>query len=634
MSRRQVRLRETVAGVVFALAAVLAVVGVAVSLPTAAATPESDAHDAITAAWDAAGGEASPLGAPQGDVYPAGAGFVQDFAGGKMFFTPETGARALYGPVLDKYESLGGPVNSDLGFPNIDEVPGLVSPDSRVATFSAADNPVIFWTPEHGAYVVRGVMNAGWDKLGSSTGALGVPTSDESYDGNVITQKFSGGQLSWDSRARTFSTVPPELAGQLADLQVQIDPVEAINRAWRAAGGAAGPLGGRKGAQYQVGDDGMGQDFAGGKVYYTPATGANAVEGEILAKYESLGGPIGSDLGFPIANERDGAVAGSRISTFSAVDEPVIFFTPENGAFVVRGAMKAAWDKLDGASGALGAPVGDQAVDGDVVSQKFTGGKISWNRVTNTFSTQPANLAKSLAGLQVPGVNAPSGSSVSTGATDHGWHWWWLLIAAGVLAALGAVAWLALWWRQRRWADAEANSSASDVAAPIHDDSGIDDQWSVRQPESETTVRVPSRYSESLGGPSSGPDLLERSAPDSPWTDYAETEVDDPDAVDTAPTRVPTEAELSGTGRHAIVETPEQGSGIGAGIPQRGEPVLPAMHLPLDDPYQAPEGYPVKANMGSGLYYTEDSALYDDTLAEIWFASEEAAERNGFVRAG
>lgn len=40
----------------------------------------------------------------------------------------------------------------------------------------------------------------------------------------------------------------------------------------------------------------------------------------------------------------------------------------------------AAWDKLRGPNGKLGAPVGDQTVDGDVVSQKFTGGTISWNR--------------------------------------------------------------------------------------------------------------------------------------------------------------------------------------------------------------------------------------------------------------
>ena len=59
-----------------------------------------------------------------------------------------------------------------------------------------------------------------------------------------------------------------------------------------------------------------------------------------------------------------------------------------------------------------------------------------------------------------------------------------------------------------------------------------------------------------------------------------------------------------------------------------------AIHLLLDDPYQVPDGYPVKANASFGLYYTPRSVLYDDTLAEIWFVTEEAAQANGFVRAG
>ncbi|MGH3564360.1 MAG: LGFP repeat-containing protein [Mycobacterium sp.] len=614
------------------LVAVVAVVGAALSAATAAASPETDAYDAITAAWEAAGGETSPLGAPQGDVYPVGAGFAQNFVGGKMFFTPETGARAMYGPILDKYDSLGGPANSDLGFPNIDEVPGLVSPDSRVVTFSATDNPVMFWTPEHGAHVVRGAINAGWDKLGSSTGALGVPVSDESYGGDhgdTVTQKFSAGQLSWNSRTKAFTTVPPQLATQLTDLQVPVDPAAAINQAWRATGGASGPLGAKQGGQYQVGNDGTGQNFAGGKIYFSPVTGAGAVEGDILAKYESLGGPVGSDLGFPVGNEADGGTPGSRISTFASDDKPVIFFTPKNGAFVVRGAMKAAWDKLDGASGKLGAPVGDETVEGDVVSQKFTGGKVSWNRVTNTFSTEPANLAKSLSGLQVPGQKMPARSSAAT--TGFSWQWWWLGVAIAVLAGVAALAWAALWWRQRRRLDVSEGAAPTDAAELTRDDAGAEEQWSAAGNGSDTTVRLPSHYSEPPGPPS-GVDLFGQSTPGMALPNDAEAEAEDPDAVDTAPTRIPSEAEL-GAGRHAAADHVAD-SGAGPQTPEPTAPVHPAIHLPLDDPYQVPEGYPVKANVGSGLYYTAESALYDDTLAEIWFTSEEAAQLNGFVKAG
>ena len=59
-----------------------------------------------------------------------------------------------------------------------------------------------------------------------------------------------------------------------------------------------------------------------------------------------------------------------------------------------------------------------------------------------------------------------------------------------------------------------------------------------------------------------------------------------------------------------------------------------AIHLPMDDPYQVPDGYPVKAHASSGLYYMPDSVLYEETMAEIWFASEEIAQANGFHKAG
>ncbi len=36
-----------------------------------------------------------------------------------------------------------------------------------------------------------------------------------------------------------------------------------------------------------------------------------------------------------------------------------------------------------------------------------------------------------------------------------------------------------------------------------------------------------------------------------------------------------------------------------------------AIHLPLADPYQAPTGYPIKADTKSGLYWAPESDLYD-----------------------
>ncbi len=48
----------------------------------------------------------------------------------------------------------------------------------------------------------------------------------------------------------------------------------------------------------------------------------------------------------------------------------------------------------------------------------------------------------------------------------------------------------------------------------------------------------------------------------------------------------------------------------------------------------APEGYPIKGNADSMKYHTPDSQWYDQTNAEVWFATAEDAERAGFSAPG
>jgi uncharacterized protein with LGFP repeats len=805
-------MRRLVASALIGLAT--AAVAVALLAPVAVASPIGDAEAAMMAAWEKAGGDTSPLGARKGDVYPVADGFALDFDGGRMFYTTDTGAKFVYGPILDKYESVGGPAGSDLGFPTINEVPGLAGPDSRVATFSASDKPVIFWTPDHGAFVVRGAMNAAWDKLGSSGGVLGAPVGDETNDGEVTSQKFTGGQVSWNRQTKQFATEPPALADQLKGLQVPIDPAAAINMAWRSAGGSNGPLGAKQGGQYPIGGDGIAQNFAGGKVFFSPATGASAVEGKVLAKYESLGGPVGSDLGFPVANESDGGVGpSSRSCPFSAADKPVIFWTSDHGAFVVRGAMRAAWDKLRGAAGKLGAPVGDQTMDGDVVSQQFTGGTISWDRAKNTFSTDPPNLAPLLAGLQVPGQNQASNAAMPPHAKKLTWHWWWLLAAIPVVVLIVLSALVALGWRRRRssrehvpyergpdaevgydagadrrWGPDDADVAdehfpAGDYAAPEHEPArvswrrgtdavaGADDEGAFHgavpaagedghfgerfadeeeDPDEVDTDSIPIVSDAALAGAGYAEHGHDEAGHDGAGYDgagydeadhehagydeadhnqigYAEAGYDEPEhagagysepgypepayagadhpeaervaspydeaadadggypageypdlavphtrpeayllggageAADEAhpdvavahaapdlltPEAAAPDAEASDvgvpggggdeprTGRHAAVDAETVGEwapAVANSTPQASG--RPAIHLPLDDPYEVPAGYPIKANASFGLYYTPDSELYHDTLAEIWLASEEVAQANGFIKA-
>lgn len=685
MTRQRTRLGRLAGRAAIGLASAALIAGTVLMAPPVAATPEGDADAAITAAWETGGGAGGPLGPKDGGVYPAGEGFGQNFAGGKVFFTPDTGAHIVSGAILEKYESLGGPADSDLGFPTIDEGAGR-APNSRNSTFSAPDKPVIFWTPDTGARVVRGAINQAWDALGGSAGVLGVPSEDETTNGDTVTQKFTGGEISWDRKTKAFTTVPPELAGQLAGIEVPSDATSAIAAARRAAGGALGPLGAEEGAQYAIGADGVGQNYAGGKIFYSPDTGANVVTGQVLAKYESVGGPTG-DLGLPTSSEADGGLRPeSRVVAFAAEDKPVIFWTPDFGAVIVRGAMNAAWEKLGGATGELGAPKGDQAESGTVISQQFNGGSISWDKATGKFSTEPAGLQSQLAGLEVPGADAPQAPAdapTATGGSNSGdkWYsspWWWLLGLIPLVGVIALVA-IAVLRNRRPRQDDEFNDDPYERGY----DGGYEDRYesgypgrpepAVYPPQSPWASAPPAEsdtdddeagdddyeYDEEAGDYNSdeygsdeygagghdveGDELEELDAPGEPLG-YD----DDPDAVDTAPTRIESPPEAGAqdfdspttvvplttgpaqpeyesdfpSGRHAAIhdEEPEDAGWT-------------SMRLATADRYRAPEGYPIKADTKTGLYWAPGSPGYRDTEAEIWFASEEFARTNGFVRA-
>ena len=85
-----------------------------------------------------------------------------------------------------------------------------------------------------------------------------------------------------------------------------------------------------------------------------------------------------------------------------------------------------------------------------MVSQKFTGGKISWNRAKNTFTTDPANLAPLLSGLQVSGQNQPSNSASPPPGKKFTFQWWWLVAAVPVLLLIVMFVLVVVGLRRRR----------------------------------------------------------------------------------------------------------------------------------------------------------------------------------------
>jgi uncharacterized delta-60 repeat protein len=144
-------------------------------------TPGTGAHEVqglIRARWAALGWEGGPLGYPVTDesTTPDGVGRFNHFSnGGSVYWTPGTGAHAVYGMIRATWAATGWE-NGPLGYPTTDE---LGTPDGvgRFNHFSKGGS--VYWTPGTGANAVYGAIRAAWAASGWETGPLGYPVTSE-----------------------------------------------------------------------------------------------------------------------------------------------------------------------------------------------------------------------------------------------------------------------------------------------------------------------------------------------------------------------------------------------------------------------------------------------------------------------
>ena len=82
--------------------------------------------------------------------------------------------------------------------------------------------------------------------------------------------------------------------------------------------------------------------------------------------------------------------------------------------------MNAAWQKLGGAKGEMGAPMAGQTEEQSVTARRFAWQcDLLWDRSENSFSTEPASWRRRYtAALQVPGKVAARGAARQPQATD------------------------------------------------------------------------------------------------------------------------------------------------------------------------------------------------------------------------
>ena len=191
-------------------------------------TPASGVHEvhgAILTDYLAAGGHVR-YGEPTTDeLIPAdGVGRYSNFRrlNASIYWSPTTGARAVYGDIARLWKSMGAE-RSPHGYPRTEE---RATPDGR-GRYSSFQNGGIYWRSGVGASSVRGAIYTAWGRYRYEAGHLRFPLTSErgTPDGIGRYNHFEGGSIYF-----TPGTGAREVRG-------------AIRARWRALGSETSYLG-------------------------------------------------------------------------------------------------------------------------------------------------------------------------------------------------------------------------------------------------------------------------------------------------------------------------------------------------------------------------------------------------------
>ena len=263
-------------------------------------------------------------------------------------------AHAVFEPELTVWSAAGG-MDGRLGLPTTDRVCGLRSG----GCYQEYEGGSIVTGPGTGTRVVPDLIHDSWVATGRESGRLGYPVADEVCglrEGGCV-QQYQGGSIYRDPFGRAHV----------------IDG--AILARWRALGGENGHLGYPDGnARCGFDRGGCLQDFRGGVISWSPATGAQTVDGAILAIWGSMGS-ANSRYGYPVAGARCGLRDGGCLQQLQAGH---IYWSPQTWAAAVDGAIFATWGSMGYENGRYGYPLSNArcGVRGGGCVQEFQRGSI------------------------------------------------------------------------------------------------------------------------------------------------------------------------------------------------------------------------------------------------------------------
>lgn len=150
--------------------------------------------------------------------------------------------------------------------------------------------------------------------------------------------------------------------------------VGGIAERWRALGGADGVLGRALTDETDTRNGGRYNFFQNGSIFWTSATGAQAVFGGMREGWARTGAEWGF-LGFPTSGEVRTAGRPGAVQLFQGGSQ---YWSATTGAHPVRGAIMEAWARQGYEGGRLGFPRTGEFDSSDGRKQEFQGGNIVW----------------------------------------------------------------------------------------------------------------------------------------------------------------------------------------------------------------------------------------------------------------
>lgn len=205
---------------------------------------------------------------------------------------------------------------------------------------------------------------------------------------DVVSQFRPSGVHSWEYWQFEMTQAWPHIGAALG-LNKQDEGSDCTTAGPIADATKAGQIGTCLSGEYNAGA-GKAQDFTSGTAYWSEPTGAHALYGAINAKYAQVGGPA-SWLGFPTTGEQATPDGRGRFVHF---EHGSIYWTAATGAWAIPGDMVAAWGTNGWENGDLKYPTGDAIKVGEGYVQPFENGVLTRNGAGQTAVVHGAIGAK------------------------------------------------------------------------------------------------------------------------------------------------------------------------------------------------------------------------------------------------